>query len=85
MSRLSDLHADACRVVPFLRALKAAPEPDAAYLAERTPMVLTTSGQPCARHRAALIRAAADGDMSAAMDAMMEWTVQAVNRRPARE
>ena len=45
MSALSDLHADACRVIPFLRAFKAAPEPDAAYLAERAASFLSDAMQ----------------------------------------
>ncbi len=86
MSALSDLHADVCRVMPFLRSLKPAPEPDAAEHAaasiESAAMAMENSGLPFASHRAALIRATGD-NMSAAMDAMMEWTVARVNGRPA--
>lgn len=73
------------RLLPFLRALCPPPPPDPAYLAERAAMVLTTSGQPCAKVRAALIRAVADDDMSAAKDALTGWYVETINRRPAHE
>ena len=61
------------RLIPFLRALCPPPPPDPAYLAERAATVMATCGEPGARHRAALIRAAAAGDQYAAIDAFERW------------
>ena len=51
--------------------------------AERAAVVLSASGDRYAPHRAALIRAAADGNLNRALDALTAWAVQHTNEENA--
>lgn len=45
------------------------------WLAESVAFVVARSNTPSARQRAAVLKAVAQGDLSRAMDAMMDWAI----------
>jgi len=52
------------------------PEIEASYLAERAALVLMAGADLSAGYRAELLRAAADGDVSRALDALTAWAAR---------
>jgi hypothetical protein len=74
MSRMSDLHADLCNVVPLHPGHREpCAELGASLLAERAALLLMCSPDMARGYRAEIVRAAADGDPERVFKALNAW------------